>query len=144
MKNQISFMSGLFDSDRQAHAAQCGKDLAAWLAAKSKGSEFVFGKPVQAASGWSESVTVGGEHFVLGFDLGAKSVDPEYAEWIITIDKPRRFLFFGPKNSASRGRLCDLIHNILRDERFVREVQWSESHTDFAGENAACYIFNFG
>lgn len=126
MKTQISFMSGLFDSDRQADAAHCGKDLATWLAAKSSGGEFVFEKPVEAASGWSESVRAGSEHFVLGFDLGAKSVDPEYAEWVITIDKPRKFFFFGAKDSASRGRLCDLIHNILRDERFVREVQWSE------------------
>ncbi|MEJ7622646.1 MAG: hypothetical protein WKF34_01500 [Pyrinomonadaceae bacterium] len=128
MKNQITFMSGLFesqpDSSTEAGGNHFGGDLAEWIVTRSNGSEFVFAKPVRTETGWSDHVTVDGESFVLGFDLGAKSVDADYAEWVITIDKPRKFKFFGPKDSPSRARLCDLIHNILRDERGIREVQW--------------------
>lgn len=129
MKNQISFMSGLFDTQASippvAGDHHFGEDLAKWIIVKSKGSEFVFSSPVRSAEGWSESVTANGESFVLDFGLVDGSVGEDYAEWLIKIDKPRAWKFFGPKDSPSRGRLCDLIHNILRDERQIREVQWS-------------------
>ena len=129
MKNQISFMSGLFDtaelSPPVAGDRHFGEDLAIWMAKKSDGGEFVFGNPVRTADGWIESVTVDGEKFVVGFGLGSDSAGEDYAEWTITIDKPRTWRSFGSKDSPSRARLCDLIHNILRDERGIREVQWS-------------------
>ncbi|HEX3101183.1 MAG TPA: hypothetical protein VHQ01_05305 [Pyrinomonadaceae bacterium] len=128
MKNQISFMSGLFDtkelSPPVANDRHFGEDLALWIAEKSNGGEFVFGKPVRSADGWSESVTAGSETFVLGFGIGNASAGEDYAEWMITIDKSRSWRSFGSKDSPSRSRLCDLIHNILRDERQIREVQW--------------------
>ena len=121
-------MSGLFDTKAMlppvSNDRHFGEDLANWMAIKSKGSEFVFSTPVRSADGWSESVTANGESFVLGFGLVDGSVGADYAEWLITIDKPRTFAFFGSKDSPSRSRLCDLIHNILRDERGIREVQW--------------------
>ena len=129
MKNQISFMSGLFDTTALtppiANDRHFGEDLAKWMIVKSKGSEFVFSTPVRSADGWSESVTVDGESFVIGYGLAEASIGEDYAEWLIKIDKPRTWKFFGPKDSPSRSRLCDLIHNILRDERQIREVQWS-------------------
>ena len=130
MKSQISFRTSLFDSKALNTPVSVdrhyGEDLAQWMSKKAVGGEFEFGKPFQSTRGWSDRVTVDGEHFLLGFGLGAKSLDADYAEWIITIEKPKRFGVFGSKDSASRGRLCDLIHNVLRDERGVREVQWSE------------------
>ena len=102
-----------------------GEDLARWLKFKSMGSEFVFDDPVPNASGWSESVTANGERFVLGFDIVDSSLGSDYAEWHITIDKRRKWKFIGSKDSRSRSRLCDLVHNILRDEYSIREVQWS-------------------
>ena len=121
-------MSGLFDTKvlcpPVADDRHFGEDLAKWLVIKSKGSEFVFSTPVRSADGWSESVTANGERFVLDFGLVNGSAGADYAEWLITIDKPRAFAFFGTKDSPSRSRLCDLIHNILRDERGIREVQW--------------------
>ena len=129
MKNQISFMSGLFDtaelSPPVANDHHFGEDLALWIAKKSDGSDYVFSAPVRNADGWSESVTDGGEKFVLGFGLVDGSAGSDYAHWLITIDKPRSWRSFGSKDSPSRSRLCDLIHNILRDERQIREVQWS-------------------
>ena len=129
MKNQISFMSGLFDTSASVPAVindrHFGEDLAQWMIVKSKGSEFVFHNPTKSADGWSESVTANGESFVLGFGIVGETIGDEYAGWTITIDKPRSWKLFGSKDSASRARLCDLIHNILRDERQIREVQWS-------------------
>ena len=130
MKNQISFRTELFDSQELVpHGAggqHFGEDLAKWMSGKAKGGEFYFGKPTQALHGWSETVNVDGENFVLGFGIVDSYIGEDYAEWQITIDKPRKWKMFGSKDSPSRGRLCDLIHNILRDERQIREVQWSE------------------
>ncbi len=123
-------MSGLFDTKAMVppviNDRHFGEDLAKWMAAKSKGSEFVFGAPVRSATGWTESVTANGETFTLGFGIVDANIGDEYAGWTITIDKPRTWKFFGSKDSPSRSRLCDLIHNILRDERQIREVQWGE------------------
>ena len=127
MKNQISFMSSLFDGKAAFPAVgdvQTGKDLALWMEEKSKGSEFLFGPPVENSGGWSETVTAEDESFVVGFVMADAAAGSDYVEWTITIDKHRRWKFLGSKDSPSRSRLCDLIHNILRDERGIREVQW--------------------
>ncbi len=128
MKNQISFMSGLFDTAAStppvANDRHFGEDLAKWFVGKSKGSEFVFSAPVQTADGWTDAVSVEGETFAVSFGLGAGSIGSDYAEWLVTIDTPRSWRSVGSAGSASRSRLCDHIHNVLRDERQVRELQW--------------------
>lgn len=128
MKNQISFMTGLFDTAAlnppMANDRHFGEDLAKWFVGKSKGSEFVFSAPVQTADGWTDAVSVEGETFAVSFGLGAGSVGSDYAEWLVTIDTPRSWRSVGSTGSASRSRLCDHIHNVLRDERQVRELQW--------------------
>ncbi|CAN5578833.1 hypothetical protein BH10ACI2_BH10ACI2_21820 [soil metagenome] len=129
MKNEISFMTGLFESGlaktASADGRRPGEDLAKWLKGKSMGSEFFFDDPIKSDVGWSEIVTANGESFTLGFGILESTVGSDYAEWHITIEKERKWKFFGAKDSASRGRLCDLVHNILRDEYSIREVQWS-------------------
>lgn len=129
MKNQISFMSALFDTQAAIPTVpgdrHFGEDLAKWMIVKSRGSEFVFHSPVKSADGWSEAVTANGESFVVDFGIVDATIGDEYAGWTIKIDKARSWKLFGSKDSPSRGRLCDLIHNILRDERQIREVQWS-------------------
>lgn len=130
MKNHISFRTELFDSKeltpKSANKPNFGEDLAKWMSGKAKGGEFSFGSPTPALHGWSETVNGNGEKFVLGFDIVDSYIGLDYAEWQITIDKPRKWKMFGSKDSPSRDRLCDLIHNILRDERKIREVQWSD------------------
>ena len=130
MKNQISFRTELFDSKElvpnAANDQNFGEDLAKWMSGKANGGEFSFGNPTPALHGWSETVVGNGESFTLGFDIVDSYIGLDYAEWQITIDKPRKWKMFGAKDSPSRGRLCDLIHNILRDERKVRELQWSD------------------
>jgi len=128
MKNEISFTTELFESGPAAPIAvdeiRPGEDLARWLKVQSMGSEFVFDDPIRNANGWSEVVTGNGERFMLGFDIADSSLGSDYAEWHITIKKSRMWNFLGSKDSASRSRLCDLVHNILRDEYAIREVQW--------------------
>ncbi len=121
-------MSSLFESGVRMQSAAgdrlLGEDLALWLVARSKDGEFVFGKPVQGQTGWSESVTAGGEEFTLGFEIVHASVGSDYAEWNINIGKAGRM--FGSKDSEVRSRLCDHVHNVLRDSRDVREIQWAD------------------
>ena len=129
MKNEITFMTGLFESGHEmpvsADERRPGEDLARWMKVKSMGSEFVFDDPVKSELGWSESVTANGESFTLGFEILESTRGSDYAEWHITIDKQRKWKFIGSKDSPSRSRLCDLVHNILRNEYSIREVQWS-------------------
>ena len=130
MKNQISFTTTLFDTKELVPHVEndqhFGEDLAVWMSTKARGGEFEFGKPIHAKHGWSETVAANGENFILGFDIVDGSVGRDYAEWVITIDKPRKWKMFGSKNSPLRGRLCDLVHNILRGDRHIREIQWGE------------------
>ena len=130
MKNSISFRTSIFKSGDLITATgndhHWGEDLAKWLSAKAQGSEFEFGPPVRQLHGWSETVAANGENFDLGFEIADGYVGTDYVEWQITIDKRRKWNMFGSKDSPSRGRLCDLVHNILRDDREIREVQWSE------------------
>ena len=126
MKDQLTFMTGLFDTTASvppvANDHHFGEDLAKWMAGKSKGTEFTFGTPTRSAKGWTEPVTADGEKFTLGFGLADASIGSDYAEWLITIDKPASWR--SQNGSSPRGRLCDHIHNVLRDERQIREVCW--------------------
>lgn len=121
-------MTSLFKSgERKQDAASdrlLGEDLALWFTSRSKDGEFVFGKPVQGQTGWSESASAAGEEFTLGFEIVNGSVGSDYAEWNITIGKAGRI--FGAKDSDVRSRLCDHVHNVLRDSRDVREIQWAD------------------
>ena len=129
MKNQISFTTGLFDSGQfkqgSENESRLGEDLAHWLNTKSGHDEFTFGEPKPSGSdGWTESVTADGESFTLGFGLMPGTHAADHAEWLITIKKERGWNPFGSHDSELRGRLCDLIHNVLRDEGQIREVHW--------------------
>lgn len=121
-------MTSLFESGERMQDAGndrlLGEDLALWFAGRSKDVEFAFGEPVQTEKGWSEPVSTAGEEFTLGFEIVHASVGSDYAEWNISIGKAGRM--FGAKDSAVRSRLCDHVHNVLRDSRDVREIQWAD------------------
>lgn len=128
MKKQISFVTGLFETgvSKQAESGDrlLGEDLAHWLVAKCSGDEFTFTEPVQDEHGWSNVAAAEGQKFRLGYEIIHSSVGDAHAEWRITVEKLRSWGIFGSKDSALRGRLCDLIHNVLREEGETREVQW--------------------
>jgi hypothetical protein len=128
MKNQVSFMSELFETSApiptQSTAEYFGKDVAVWLAKKSIGSEFEFTEPVKSKGGWSHVASANGEAFTLDFGIVPESIGAEYAEWLITIDTPKKWQTLKENGSPSRSRLCDHIRNVLRDEGRIREVHW--------------------
>ena len=125
MKNHISFTTELFDSTRRdAGDGRIGEDLARWFISKSQGGEFIFAEPSRDEHGWTDTVTAEGEKFKLDFDIIDETIGSGYADWRITIEKLNRWKVFGSKDSELRGRLCDLIHNVLRDEGQIREVKW--------------------
>ncbi len=127
MKNHISFTTGLFDSgvaNSGSKTDELGRDLAPWLIAKSKGDEFTFAEPTRNGHGWTDAVSAKGEKFKLGFGLLPGSAGANYADWRITIEKVGGWKFFAQKDSKLRDRLCDLVHNVLRDEGEIREVHW--------------------
>lgn len=125
MKAHISFTTGLFDSgERGSSVGRLGEDLARWFIGKSAGGEFAFAEPTADGRGWTEIVKAEGESFKLGFGILPGTVGADYADWRITIDKVNRWKMFGSSDSELRGRLCDLVHNVLRDEGEIREVHW--------------------
>lgn len=119
------FKTGIAKQDA-ANDRLLGEELALWFISRSKDAEFAFDKPVQSEFGWSESVRAAGEEFTLGFEIVHSSVGSEYAEWNINIDKAKRLGGIGTNGSAVRGRLCDHIHNVLRDSTHMRDVRWAD------------------
>jgi hypothetical protein len=127
MKNHISFTTGLFDSgaaNSGSKTDELGEDLARWLMTKANGDEFTFSEPARNGHGWTDKVSANGEEFKLGFGLLPGSAGANHAEWRITIEKVGGWKLFNSKDSKLRDRLCDLVHNILRDEGEIREVHW--------------------
>lgn len=121
-------MTSLFKSGIRMQAADgdrlLGEDLALWFVGRSKDGEFAFSKPVQGQTGWSESASSEGVEFTLGFEIVHASVGSDYAEWNINIGKTGKT--FGAKATEVRSRLCDHVHNVLRESRHVREIQWAD------------------
>ena len=128
MKSQISFTTDLFATERPPEASdrQLGEDLAVWLAEAASGGEFVFDKPYQAEWGWVVEAHSGGEDFIVGCGIMNESFGDAQADWLITVEKVRRWKFFGAKDSRLRGELCDLIQNVLRDKPHIREIRWTD------------------
>ena len=60
-----------------------------------------------------------------------KSIGLEQADWLITVEKERGWMF-GSKDSPLRSDLCDLIQNVLRDKPHIREIRWTDQAGHFA------------
>ena len=128
MKSQITFITDIFESrEVKPHFFndRCfGEDVARWLVEKTKGGEFTFGEPFQEDSGWAAPAEVDGEEFVVRFRIMEESIGEDQADWLITVEKERKWKMFSSKDSPMRGELCDLIHNVLRDAAHIREIRW--------------------
>jgi hypothetical protein len=136
MKSQISFTTDLFESKEvQAHFIndRCfGEDLARWFVDAASGGAFSFSEPFQEDWGWAVSAEAKGEKFVIAFGIMDESIGQDQADWLITIEKIRRWKFFGSKDSRLRGELCDLVQNVLRDKAHIREIRWTSEVGHFA------------
>src|SRR5688572_13013337 len=136
MKSQISFTTDIFETRQtQPHfnnPRNFGEDVAAWLVEISRSSAFKFGEPFQTDEGWTVPVDAGGEHFEIGIGIMDASIGDEQANWLITVEKTRKWKYVGSKDSALRGELCDHIQNVLRDKPHIREIRWTEQVGHFA------------
>jgi len=128
MKSQISFTTDVFESKSEK---PFGKDLAEWLIEACGGHEFTFGAPFQDDWGWTVLAESGGEKFIVGCAIMDKSIGLEQADWLITVEKERGWMF-GSKDSPLRSDLCDLIQNVLRDKPHIREIRWTDQAGHFA------------
>ena len=141
MKSQISFTTDLFETrEVKPHFIndRCfGEDLARWFVEAASGGEFRFGEPFQEDWGWAVFAEANGEKFVVGFGIMDESIGDEQADWLITIEKLRRWKVFGSKDSPMRAELCDLIQNVLRDKPHIREIRWTNQVGHFARQNPA-------
>lgn len=136
MKSQISFTTDLFETKAgKLHFIndRClGEDLATWFVEAASGGAFSFSEPFQEDWGWAVSAEANGERFVVGFGIMDASIGEEQADWLITVEKFRRWKFFGSKDSSLRGELCDLIQNVLRNKPHIREIRWTNDVGHFA------------
>lgn len=135
MKSQISFTTDIFESKEvKPHFIndRCfGEDLAQWFVGAATGGEFTFSEPFQEDWGWAIFAETAGEKFVVGFGIMDESIGDEQADWLITVEKQRKWIF-GSKDSPLRSNLCDLVQNVLRDKAHIREVRWTDEIGHFA------------
>jgi len=129
MKSQISFTTDIFESKEEK--AHFGEDLAKWLVDVCAGHEFSFGEPFQDEWGWTVLAEASGEKFVVACAIMDKSIGEDQADWLITVEKERKWMF-GSKDSPLRSNLCDLIQNVLRDKPHIREIRWTDQVGHFA------------
>jgi hypothetical protein len=136
MKDQISFTTDLFESKQvRPHFKneRCfGEDLARWFVGAAGGGAFSFGEPFQEEWGWAVLAESGGEKFAVKFEIMDTSIGDNQADWLITVEKLRKWKYFSSKDSNLRGELCDLVQNVLRDRAHIREIRWTKEAGHFA------------
>ena len=126
----ISFTTDIFESKQvKPHFIndRCfGEDLAAWLVDRLASTGFKCDEPFQEDWGWAAIARSDGEAFSIGVGIMDESIGEDNAEWLVRVDKMRKFGFFSSKDSTTRERLCREIEVILKNEPAFREVQWVE------------------
>lgn len=136
MKSQIAFTTDIFASkELEPHTSndrRLGEDLAKWLVEAASGGEFKFGEPFQDDWGWTVMAEAKDERFIVDCAIMDKSIGENQADWLITVEKMRKWKIFGSKDSPMRTELCDLIQNVLRDKPHIREIRWTDEIGHFA------------
>ena len=136
MISQISFATDRFESQapypRFISPRNFGEDLAKWAVNASRDSGFKLGSPFQTEAGWSVPAQAGGESFEIGGGIMDASVGDAQANWLITVEKKRKWKVFSPRDSALRSELCDHIQDIFRDKAHISEIRCTDQVGHFA------------
>ena len=140
MKNQISFTTDVFESKQlegqSGNDRHFGEDLARWFARTASGGAFTFSEPFQEDWGWAVSAEAKGEEFFVKFEIMDGSIGDDQADWLMTVEKLRKWKYFSSKDSSLRSELCDLVQNVLRDKAHIREIRWTNEAGHFAPKKA--------
>jgi hypothetical protein len=140
VKNQISFTTDVFESKQvegqSGNDRHFGEDLARWFVQAASGGAFTFSEPFQEDWGWAVSAGAKGEKFLVKFEIMDGSIGDDQADWLMTVEKLRKWKYFSSKDSSLRSELCDLVQNVLRDKAHIREIRWTNEAGHFAPKKA--------
>ena len=120
MKILLSVTTDKFNSTEQKQNFindRCfGEDFVTWLVHMFRDTGFALDEPFQEDWGWATLARGDGETFAISVGIMDESIGEQSAEWLITVEKMRKFIFFGSKNTPHLTRLADDIEKILSDE----------------------------
>ena len=127
MKHLIYFETDLFNStESKPHFIndRCfGEDLITWIIARFSDKAFVLDEPFQEDWGWATLARPENETFLVGVGIMDESIGEVPAEWMIVIEKMRRFLIFGSKKSPNLGVLTDSVEKLLQAVNRITDVR---------------------
>lgn len=75
--------------------------------------------------GWATLARRDGETFLVGVGIMDESIGKTPAEWMVIVDKMRRFVIFGSKKSPNLDVLADQIESALRQNEGILNVRRS-------------------
>lgn len=102
-----------------------GEDLLAWIVAGFPIANFVFDEPFQEDWGWATLARRENEVFSMGVGILDESIGKVPAEWMVAVEKKRRFIKFGAKKSPHLSLLADTVEKVLRGDERVTDVSRS-------------------
>ncbi len=129
MKHVIWLKTDLFNStESKAHFIneRCfGEDLIAWIIDNFPAGDFVLDEPFQEDWGWATLARRGSETFLIGVGILDESIGEVPAEWMVIVEKMRRFMLFGSKTSPNLILLTETVEAVLRGNDRIIDVRRS-------------------
>ena len=126
MKLILNFTTDLFNStESKSHFIndRCfGEDLVVWLVERTKSSGFRMDDPFQEDWGWATLARKNNETFLVGAGIMDESIGQVPAEWMIVIEKMRRFIILGSRKSPNLNVLATEIENVLTNEPRIKDL----------------------
>lgn len=127
MKWMIEFTTDMFNSTEVGQHfinERCfGEDLIHWLIKQFDDPSFTLEEPFQEDWGWATLARKQSETFSVGVGILDESIGEVPARWLLMVEKMRRFIVFGSKESPELGRLVDKIEQILNNSDRITEIE---------------------
>ena len=127
MKWMIEFTTDMFNSTdvgRHFINERCfGEDLIRWLIQQLNDPSLTLEEPFQEDWGWATLARKQNETFAIGVGIMDESIGDVPARWLRMVDKMRRFIIFGSKESPELDRLADKIGEILTSSDRITDIE---------------------